>query len=29
MPDLPEGVGPSIIDPAGAFAELRKRGLSG
>jgi hypothetical protein len=29
MPDLPDGVGPSVNDPAGAFAELRKRGLSG
>lgn len=29
MPDLPEGVGPSVADPAGAFAELRKRGIGG
>lgn len=29
MPDLPDGVGPSVNDPSGAFAELRKRGLSG
>ena len=29
MPDLPDGVGPSVNDPAGAFAELRKRGLGG
>jgi len=29
MPDLPEGVGSSVADPAGAFAELRKRGIGG
>ena len=29
MPDLPEDAVPSVADPGGAIAELRKRGISG